>query len=370
MTDFINREPVKPDITANNLFGGNNYSFPPDVESTDELAADDKLGTWPFIVDSPSEAGLAVSSLVYGQESTSVSALSDAVESKTDFIELDEAVSLYNYEGQKSGKVEKIRNYATDIFARTKEVLSAARTDFKESDHKVRALALGSAVVVTEVLDRARLMVFLVPHVATEVFDNTHSPVQGAITGAAVFTAWNIGTAEILTQGLDQLPQAKESFKEEFPLVVEAFRDALPGANKEVVEQEKAHEDKSVFRRIGGFLLRHGARGGTGISLGTTAFVATSSANGDTVNETRKQYLGVSADTAVVTSLVIAGVGQLMFELPKHGQEQLAENIYNVVSSMRTWGVVAVASMVGQYFVSRKLKKEAAMKNEVAKEEQ
>lgn len=368
MTDFVNRESVEQGITANSLFGGANYPIVPDVELTDSSVADHSFEAWPVIGDSPSEAGLAVARQTLNLEAGVAEVLSNSIQQE-DFIDLDEAVSLYDHDEQQAGRIERIRNYTSDIFARTKEVLSAARTDFRESDHKVRALALGSAVVATEVLDRARLMVFLVPHVATEVLNSTHSPLQGALAGAAVFTAWNVGTAEILTQGLNQLPQAKESFKEEFPLVVEAFRDALPGANKEVVEQEKAHEDKSVFRRIGGFLLRHGARGGTGVSLGTTAFVATSSANGDTVQETRKQYLGVSADTAVVTGLVIAGVGQLMFELPKHGQEQLAENIYNVVSSMRTWGAVAVASMVGQYFVSRKLKKEAAMKSENMQEE-
>lgn len=361
MTDFVDREPVGPNITANSLFGGDSY---PAISDSGLTGIDHGLGTWPLIDDSDSVVGLAVAQSVYSQENAVAEVLAGQLETETDFIDLDEAVSLYDREEKREGRAERIRNYTSDIFARTKEVLSAARTDLKESDHKVRALAVGSAVVATEVLDRARLMVFLVPHVATEVLNNTHSPIQGALAGAAIFTAWNVGTAEILTQGLDQLPKAKESFKDNFPLVVEAFRDALPGANAEVVELEKENtEQKGLFGRIGGFLLRHGARGGTGISLGTTAFVATSSVNGDTIKETRKQYLGVSADTAVVTGLVIAGVGQLMFELPKHGHEQLAENIYNVVSSMRTWGAVAVASMVGQYAVSRKLKKEAAARN-------
>lgn len=264
----------------------------------------------------------------------------------------------------KLGRIARMRAYVGGVFSRAGDVLLAAKSDYKDSEHKARALALGIAVVGTEALDRARFTLFLVPHVATEVLNNTHSPVQAAIAGTATFTAWNLGTSEILTQGLDQLPKAKESFKDNFPIVVEAFRDALPGVNTEVVEQEKAHEGKNIFRRLGGFMVRHGARGGTGVSIGTTAFVATSSANGDTVKDTRKQYLGVSADTAAVTAAVIAGAGQLILELPAHGQEQLAENIYNVVSSTRTWGAIAVASMVGQYFVSRKLKKEAANSTE------
>jgi hypothetical protein len=293
-------------------------------------------------------------------------AITDAYSSNP--IDLDEDLSgLTEVTTEPLGRFTRARNYLSDMYHRTAEVMSAARTDFKESDHKIRALALGAAVVGTEVLDRARLMVFVVPHVATEVLNNTHSPVQGALVGAAVFTAWNVGTGEILNQGLDQLPRAKESFKEEFPVVVSAFRDALPGANTDLVEIEKEDaERKGVVKRVGDFMLRHAARGGTGISLGTTAFVATSSVNGDTLNETRKQYLGVSADTAVVTGLVIAGVGQAIFELPKHGMTGASEFIYNRATDMKTWTVVAALSIAATYMENRKYKKEALAKLEQA----
>jgi len=237
-------------------------------------------------------------------------------------------------------------------------VLRAVREDFSESDHKVRALALGAAVVATETFDRLRGMVFVVPHVVSEVMDSTHSPVQTAIIGSGVYAAWNIFSGEVLNQGLNILPKAKEKFREEFPVAVRGFRDSLPGANREVVAQEKANaQEKGVGRRVGSFLLRHAGRGGTGISIGTTAFVATSSVAGDTTGETRKQYMGVSADTYAVLGGVILGVTQAIAELPKHNMAGVSEFLYNGVTNMKFWGAVALASMGLQYASSQSIRK-------------
>ncbi len=253
---------------------------------------------------------------------------------------------------------------------RTGDVLRAVREDYNESDHKLRVLSLGAAVVATEIADRGRIMVFVIPKVVTDVLTNTESPVQAGLAGAGAFTLWNVLTSSILSNGLNQLPKAKEAIRQKFPVAVSMFKDALPGANKELAEAKKVDaQDHGRVRRVGSFLLRHGARGGTGINLGTTAFVATSSIDGDSLKETRKQYLGVSADTAVVTGLTIAGVGQALFEMPKHGLAAQSEWIYNGATDMRTWGAFALVTMGLQFNDSRIYKKKLVQREAEAENE-
>lgn len=247
-----------------------------------------------------------------------------------------------------------IRQGATEIVDqallqnRTGEVVRAAGDDIREGDWEEKALkgALTTGMVVTEVLDRMRIMVVAIPHVATEMLTNTHSPVRAAIVAAGLFTAWNLGSSEVLARFLDRFKNAKETFKAEFPEVVGAFRDALPGANKEVAKAKAEElEDAAISRKTLAFTGRQAARGFTGVSLGTTAFVATASANGDTLNEVREEYLKVSAATAAVTAGIVATIGQFMFEAPKHGMAGVSEWMYNRATDMKTWYAFAAASI-------------------------
>jgi hypothetical protein len=295
-------------------------------------------------------------------------------------------------------QLERIRvgAYGIDVTKRIGNTFASFGRDIRDSDHKIRTLGIGLTAAAFEVADRVRSMVILIPHVTTEVLNNTHSPVQGALAAMGVLTAWNVLSSESLILAVDEFPQTKEKVQENFPLAIEAFKEILPGAAKVKREQVKAEKQaKKLAKKIekaekagktleikekvkkekketrsatlkmikhsGKFALEHFGRGGTGIAIGTTAFVLTSSLDNAPKRRVREQYLGVSADAAWVLGLVVAGVGQAIFELPKHNEEDKAKFLYDHATDMKTWYGVAIASMGLQYMASRKRKKEAAI---------
>ncbi|MDQ5972245.1 MAG: hypothetical protein QG553_404 [Patescibacteria group bacterium] len=272
--------------------------------------------------------------------------------------------------------VEKAAEDSTQRLPRVRAVGAAVIEDVSQSEHKVKTASLLAATIISQAADRARLSVILVPHLATKVLTETQSPTQAAIVGAATYFAWSGATGEILNRGLNQLPGATKQFKEEFPVVVDLFRDSLPGMNDDaknipnktaeeeiMTEAIESEEIQKRASRIGAFISKHGKRGVTGAAIGSTAFVATASVDGFTSRQKTKLNLSVATDASAVVAGVVAGVGQALMELPKHGYYWQAKYASDVVTDLRFWYALAGASVVSEYVDNRKKMKELAEKH-------
>lgn len=256
------------------------------------------------------------------------------------------------------------------------EVAQTAANEYMESDKKLATAATAAGALVMQFFDRSRTSLVIVPHIATEVLDRTQSPVQAGLAGGGAYALWCGIVGGALTEALARFPRALETFKEKFPKVVDAFRDALPGMNKRkheahnptpeereiqeakdyIAEKAPSKEKDPVAERIGSFILRNLKRGVTAVAIGSTAFAATSSVDGDTKSETHKLNLKASVAGGVVTGGVVAGVGQALLEMPKHGMANQAKYIYDAVTDMRFWYTAAFLA-VGSEFATNVVKK-------------
>lgn len=242
--------------------------------------------------------------------------------------------------------------YANSFRYRAGNVLNAARSDVKHSPHKLRTVALGSLAIGTQILDRARISLILVPAVATEVMENTNQALPTAIAAAATFAAWNGSMGEVLNNGLGEYPKAIDSFKGNFPAVVDVFSESLPGleADDTVSPQEKQSRFRAFFRKIG----LHTRRAATGIGIGSTAFVATNHAQGKSKSEVRKTNLAVTADTGILVGGIAGATVETIKKLAERGHVELAKDIQSAVTDMRLWYGVAVLSMISKYVSNRR----------------
>ncbi len=234
-----------------------------------------------------------------------------------------------------------------------KRIAEAARKDYSESDSKRRTGVLGGLAVATQVLDRFRVGVVLVPKVATEVLENTYAIKPTAAAAAATFMAWNFTVGEVLNYGLEEYPRTVDQFKEEFPTFVALFEQSLPGMRQDTEEHNPDSSPSLGSRAIKKFST-HTKRALSGISLGSTAYVATAAAQG----RTRAERTRINTEVTAATGLLIGGLGASVawsvLELPKRGHAWAATKISDTVSNMKIWWGVA-ASMIGvDYYLNKK----------------
>lgn len=244
--------------------------------------------------------------------------------------------------------------YATAFGQRLRNIVKASREDVTESPNKVKTVGLGIATIGTQVLDRARISVVFVPKVATEVLNHTNEAAIVGLAAGATYALWNGSVGEVLNNGIDEYPEAKESFTENFPAVVEVFSESLPGLSDDTEDASKQTFMKQFFKKIG----LHARRAGTGIGIGSTAFVATAHAKGLSKKEARKINLGVTLDTGLLVGGIAGVTVEAINRLAESGRYELANDIKNVVTDMRVWYGVAVFSMVSEYLGNRRKKRD------------
>ncbi len=244
------------------------------------------------------------------------------------------------------------------------ELLRASKQDLRESDSKLRTLGLGAVALGTQVFDRARVIILLAPPTVINVMEKTGSPVLAGLAGAGIYAGFNYANGEGLTQGLAAYPKTLEKFNERYPAVVSLFEQSLPG----MMQGEKTqHKDENIsrMRRVleaakdtkskAGMHLR---RSLAGISLGSTAFVATASTRGRSKSEVRKTNVGVTVDGAAGVFAIAAGATAGVKELAMRGHFEMANDINNFLGDNRTWYAAAGLSIAGEYFANRKKAKE------------
>jgi hypothetical protein len=235
--------------------------------------------------------------------------------------------------------------------------------DIKSDGERRTAKVWAAATGITQILDRSRIVIITAPPAAISVLEHTGSTVAAGATAAAIFTVWNGSMGETLNQGLSRFPKGVEEFSEQFPSTVELFTQSLPGIEpKNADETSQSYmldqEHKSgAIKKLRTVVGKHIRRSFTGMGIGSTAFVATASANGYEKNEVSKVNAGVTADTAGLVFLLGLGVTESISKLGE-SHPALAHDIQNVVQDSRFWLGIAALSMASEYMANKKKREE------------
>lgn len=234
-----------------------------------------------------------------------------------------------------------------------RRTLRSARTEFSESPSRARTLLAGAQLMITQGLDRARFFILVTPPVVVDTMEHTNNSLAAGAVGAGMFAVWGAIVGESTLRGLNEFPQSVEVFEEEHPRFVNFFTEALPGVQSGGPSSDSFREP-TVSENVGTRL----RRSMSGVSLGTSPFVATAKSTGYSNGEARKLYLDTSADGAGLVFAVAAGVTEGIKRLALEGQIQTAQNIQNVVEDGRTWWAVAGASIIAELLANRRKSRE------------
>lgn len=252
----------------------------------------------------------------------------------------------------------------TGRFNRLGRVLHAGIEDIREDDNKAAAIGWAGTMALTQVIDRSRMVLIFGPQLAIEAAEQTNNSLVGGLAVAGLFAVTNFGVGEALTQSMDRFPRAKTTFKDEYPKTVQLFRDSLAGVESKEIEDDVMPEaeqdgDKKKERD---FLLPL-KRAGTGIGIGSTAFVATSSVEGHSKSEVRKINFKVTRDTSVLITAVGYGVIEGIKRMYMQGWVDAADTVRNIVDDGKTWLGVAALSIVSTFISNRRAKKKMELED-------
>lgn len=300
----------------------------------------------------------------------------------------------------------------------TSDVVGGLREDLTEQDNKLVAPALIGATALTQFIDRSRLVLIFGPQIALETAEHTNSSLLGGMAVASIFAVSNFTVGETLTQTMDRFPHAKDAFKAGFPKTLRVFKDSLAGIeSQELAEETESSEstddthkverirakiklagldasqtladtfnsfespeeklardawavqeaqklEKIIGNSKGDGLIVGLKRAGTGIGLGSTAFVATSSTEGHDKATVRSINYKVTRDTGILITAIGTGVIESIKRMYMQGWYDVAKRVDDIVSDGRTWLGVAGLSIVSTFISNRiaykKLNKETS----------
>lgn len=267
--------------------------------------------------------------------------------------------------------IERVKDIKGNISAHYLGAKAVGREVVSEykSGSATEKLASGSliaATIGTQIVDRARVVIITAPPAAVAVLESTNSPVAAAATAAGIFATWNGSVGEVLTQTMAKFPRSMRKFRQEFPSVLNVFSDSLAGIREQTEDNPRKNHhpdsiqaEKSFTTKIKEALnpqLRT-RRALQGMSLGSTAFVATASTNGEKKRDVRKHNIGVTTDTSALIFGVVLGVAEAIHHLGKSNPE-LVQNIQDVAGDARLWLGLAGLSIISEFRSNRKKRKE------------
>lgn len=214
---------------------------------------------------------------------------------------------------------------------------------------RVGALVLGAT---TQVLDRGRAMVFLLPTVFDEVLEHgfkngwngyqTGSASAFAVGGAFGLWGWLVGRS--FHGSLNAFPATTKKVTENHPVMVEVISGAIDGFPKldqlqDLQPSKPEHGyDVSPYQtrqsKLGKIALG-GSRGfKTAFLFGTTAHVGVSKVSDHSEESNKRRRRAVTAESA----LVLGGVTAAVSSMVTHDFLGLAENVKNVITNKAVLG--------------------------------
>jgi hypothetical protein len=265
-----------------------------------------------------------------------------------------------------------------NLFGKLADVYGSVVEDYKDSNNRLRTVALGGLALSTQVLDRLRFAVVLVPTVSIDVLKHTHSATEAAIAGGGLFAAWCLTVGGTLTEGMAEFPKATSTFEEDFPGFTSVVEDSLPGLYSENSNRQDEGEIEKArlaqLRNIGKKVTMHAKRGLTAIGIGNTAYVAVASVRGRSKGGIHRLSAATGIDGGIMAGLIVGGVSESLIKLGDSHPE-LAMHIQNAASNKYLWYGVAIGLMAVNFAATRisrkkeeKLKLEAGLSESVIEE--
>ncbi len=289
--------------------------------------------------------------------------------------------------------------YAQHMATRIGRFLATGKQEIKDSDNKWLDGGLAVATVGSQAADRFRVFLLYVPTLAVEAFRETEVEAAAGLVAGIGFIAWSGAVGEILTQSSARFPKTANSFRENFPVTVDLFTDALPGLEVDpqrpedtedstpkhldvsnnagidinsVAERDDERNNESRAKRMlrasknaGNAVFTNLRRSFVGMSIGSTAYVATSYINGSDKSEMRRENAKTTLLGGGLVFTIGYGVAKRITQLEARGDYEAAIDLYNWVSNETNWYKLAAASvgieLVSNHFRKKKFLKEASL---------
>ncbi len=230
--------------------------------------------------------------------------------------------------------------------------------DYRSDEYsKIGTASWGALTAGTQIIDRLRLGVVLIPPMAVEVMEQTHNSLATAAVTGAAFTAWNVVVGSAFGQGISRFPRTNQTVTESFPRLIDTFNNALPGMEKPAQEQKIIDPIDQTFdqksSRFGRFMT-HIRRSFSVMGIGTTAYAGTAAVNGHTPKDVLKINAVASADGGALAAVVAGGAAESVMQLASSGHPELALDVQNFVGDSRLWLGVAAVSMAAELWSNRR----------------
>lgn len=249
----------------------------------------------------------------------------------------------------------------------TRMSLQALRADYREYGNRAIAASRIGGIVLTQGLDRSRLPFILIPGAITRTYTETNSAAAAGAAGFAAFTLWSKMVGGTLARNMEHLPKTVNTFTKVFPGFTSFFTENLPGlepAEKpQKLERNPEHgwvrHNAARTKNFGKQILKsantHFRRGMTGIGLGSTAYVASTIANGKGKKEALRAGNRLTFDTAAIIGSLGVGITLGLEKLAENGHPDTAKWIDDwFVSNNKFWSAVGLGSIYLNYHLNKK----------------
>lgn len=251
--------------------------------------------------------------------------------------------------------------------------LQSLRADYREYGNRAIAASRIGGIVLTQTLDRSRVPFILIPGAITRTYTETNSAAAAGAAGFAAFTLWSKMVGGTLARNMEHLPKTINTFTKVFPGFTSFFTENLPGLEpaekpqklERNPEQGWVRHNAARTKNFGKQILKsanmHFRRGMTGLGLGSTAYVASTIANGKSKKEALRSGNRLTFDTAALIGSLGVGITLGLEKLAENGHPDTAKWIDDwFVSNNKFWSAVGLGSIYLNYHLNKKARESDA----------
>lgn len=240
----------------------------------------------------------------------------------------------------------------------------ALRSDYNEYGNRFLAASRIGGIILTQGLDRSRIPFIVVPGAITKAYAETNSSLVAGAAGFGAFALWSRTVSSALARNMEHFPKTVNTFTRAFPGFTSFFTENLPGLERTKSQPYKSSEQgyirralemtKQLGKRALSAASIHVQRGVAGIGLGSTAYVASTIANGKGKKEALDAGRRLTLDTATIIGTLGVAVTLGLEKLADNGYPDTAKWIDDwIVSSSKFWGAVGLGSIYLNYRINK-----------------
>ncbi len=235
--------------------------------------------------------------------------------------------------------------------------------DIRDSKSPIATTVLGLGALATQGANFLRISVVVVPEVASQVLERTHSPLWTAIAAGSANFLISAPIGELAIQGLAKYTRTVDSLSSKFPKLAGFLQSNLPG-----FKPPKSYENEGKVAKFSRGVLRgsikHIKRAINGMSISSGMYALTAKTMGYTKAEARKVNYGLGLDTSVLVGGIAWKLGDYINNLAAEGNYDKVKTIESWVGNTKNWWALAgglmVMGAISSKIERRKLKKEQA----------